>query len=115
MTNPDAYSKEYAPKAQAVIKAAGGHRIRNWRHGRSNNRKVTVFDGEAPKRAVVQVWDSMEKGDFKRGELTRSLLSSAKLATSTRSSAPSLLRACRNNSTAPRGPPIEAAPVASEQ
>src|SRR4051812_31469876 len=51
---------------------------------------------------------------FKRGELTRSLLSSAKLATSTRSSAPSLLRACRNNSTAPRGPPIEAAPVASE-
>ena len=24
VTNPDAYGKEYAPKAQAIIKAAGG-------------------------------------------------------------------------------------------
>ena len=24
VTNPDAYAKEYAPKAQAIIKAAGG-------------------------------------------------------------------------------------------
>jgi uncharacterized protein (DUF1330 family) len=29
--------------------------------GGANAGKVTAFDGEAPKRAVVQVWDSMEK------------------------------------------------------
>ena len=29
VTNPDAYAKEYAPKAQALIKAAGG-KPRHW-------------------------------------------------------------------------------------
>jgi len=29
--------------------------------GAAASAKVTGFDGEAPKRAVVQVWDSMEK------------------------------------------------------
>jgi hypothetical protein len=27
VTNPDAYGKEYAPKAQAIIKAAGGRQV----------------------------------------------------------------------------------------
>jgi uncharacterized protein (DUF1330 family) len=59
VTNPDAYAKEYAPKAQALIKAAGGRILAVG--GAAGGAKVTGFDGEPPKRAVVQVWDSMDK------------------------------------------------------
>jgi uncharacterized protein (DUF1330 family) len=59
VTNPDAYAKEYAPKAQALIKAAGGRILAVG--GAAGGAKVTAFDGDAPKRAVVQVWDSMEQ------------------------------------------------------
>jgi|ERR1700730_890027 uncharacterized protein (DUF1330 family) len=60
VTNPDAYAKEYAPKAQALIKAAGG-RFLAIGGAAATGGKVTAFDGDAPKRVVVQVWDSMEK------------------------------------------------------
>ena len=60
VTNPDAYAKEYAPKAQAIIKAAGG-RFLAIGGSAATTGTVTAFDGDAPKRAVVQVWDSMEK------------------------------------------------------
>ncbi|KRR08472.1 hypothetical protein CQ12_40305 [Bradyrhizobium jicamae] len=60
VTNPDAYAKEYAPKVQAIIKAAGG-RFLAIGGSASTTGKVTAFDGDAPKRVVVQVWDSMEK------------------------------------------------------
>jgi uncharacterized protein (DUF1330 family) len=60
VSNPEAYAKEYAPKAQATIKAAGGRFLAIGGSGVSGA-KVTAFDGEAPKRAVVQVWDSLEK------------------------------------------------------
>jgi uncharacterized protein (DUF1330 family) len=59
VTNPDAYAKEYAPKAQAIIKAAGGRFLAVG--GAAGGAQVTAFDGEAPKRVVVQVWDSMDK------------------------------------------------------
>ena len=59
VTNPDAYAKEYAPKAQALIKAAGGKILAVG--GAAGGAKVTGLDGEPPKRAVVQVWDSMDK------------------------------------------------------
>ncbi len=59
VTNPDAYAKEYVPKAQALIKSAGGKFLAIG--GVAGGAKVTAFDGEAPKRAIVQVWDSMEK------------------------------------------------------
>jgi uncharacterized protein (DUF1330 family) len=59
VTNPEAYGKEYAPKAQALIKSMGGKFVAIG--GAAASAKVTAFDGEAPKRAVVQVWDSMEK------------------------------------------------------
>ena len=60
VSNPEAYAKEYAPKAQANIKAAGG-RFLAIGGSAAAGPKVTALDGEAPKRAVVQVWDSMEK------------------------------------------------------
>jgi uncharacterized protein (DUF1330 family) len=61
VTNPEAYGKEYAPKAQATIKAAGGRQLAIGGAGGAGAKLVTAFDGEAPKRVVVQVWDSIEK------------------------------------------------------
>ena|SRR5215471_2427110 len=55
MTNPDAYLKEYAPRAQALIRENGGRIL-------VAGGKTTVFDGDAPKaRVTMQVWDSLEK------------------------------------------------------
>ena len=54
VTNQDAYIKEFVPLAQAAAKSSGGRFL-------AQGGKVTVFDGEPPKRVVVQVWDSLEK------------------------------------------------------
>ena len=55
VTNIDAYTKEYAPKAQALLKASGGRIL-------AAGQKVTAIEGAPPKpRVAVQVWDSMEK------------------------------------------------------
>jgi uncharacterized protein (DUF1330 family) len=55
VTNVDAYTKEYAPKAQATIKAAGGRSL-------AAGQKVTSIEGDPPKtRVAVQVWDSIEQ------------------------------------------------------
>ena len=54
VTNPEAYAKEFAPKAQAIIKAAGGRFLAIGGTAASGP-KVTALDGEAPKRVVVQV------------------------------------------------------------
>jgi uncharacterized protein (DUF1330 family) len=61
VTNPDAYGKEYAPKAQALIKSAGGRFVAIGGVAGAGAGKVTAFEGEAPKRATLQVWDSMEQ------------------------------------------------------
>jgi uncharacterized protein (DUF1330 family) len=61
VTNPDAYAKEYAPKAQAIIKAAGGRFVAIGGVAGNLAGNLTAFEGEAPKRVSVQVWDSVEK------------------------------------------------------
>jgi uncharacterized protein (DUF1330 family) len=61
VTDPDSYRKEYAPNAQAIIKAAGGRFVAIGGAGGNGAGKVTGFDGEPPRRVTVQVWDSMEK------------------------------------------------------
>jgi uncharacterized protein (DUF1330 family) len=61
VTNPEAYGKEYAPKAQALIKASGGRFLAIGGAAGAGAGKVTAFDGEAPKRATLQVWESMEQ------------------------------------------------------
>jgi uncharacterized protein (DUF1330 family) len=61
VTNPDAYGKEYAPKAQALIKSAGGRFLAIGGVAGAGAGKVTAIEGEAPKRATLQVWDSMEQ------------------------------------------------------
>ena len=53
VTNNDAYMKEYAPKAQALIKEKGGKLI-----AASDG---TVFEGASAKRIAIQQWESMEK------------------------------------------------------
>jgi uncharacterized protein (DUF1330 family) len=52
--NPEAYMKEYAPKAQASIKKSGGRFV-------AASSKVTAVEGPAPKRVALVQWDSMEK------------------------------------------------------
>jgi uncharacterized protein (DUF1330 family) len=55
VSNPDAYAKEFVPKAQAGIKAAGGRAL-------AAGSKVTTIEGAPPKgRVVLMQWDSMEK------------------------------------------------------
>jgi uncharacterized protein (DUF1330 family) len=55
VTNLDAYLKEYAPKAQALIKKSGGRFL-------AAGQNVTALEGAPPKKRVaIQVWDSMEK------------------------------------------------------
>ena len=60
VTNPDAYGKEFAPKAQATIKAAGGRQIAIGGAGGAGAKAVVPIDGTAPKRVVIQQWDSIE-------------------------------------------------------
>jgi uncharacterized protein (DUF1330 family) len=57
----DAYAKEYAPKAQAIIKAAGGRFVAVGGVASNSTGNLTVFDGVAPKRMTISVWDSVEK------------------------------------------------------
>jgi uncharacterized protein (DUF1330 family) len=45
----------HAPKAQAVLKAAGGRFL-------AAGQKVTALEGEPPKtRVTIQVWESLDK------------------------------------------------------
>jgi len=59
VTNEEGYAKEYVPKAQAIIKAAGGRLLAVG--GAAGGAQVTTIEGAPPKRAVIQVWDSVEK------------------------------------------------------
>lgn len=52
--NMETYMTTYAPRAQAVLKAAGGRTVASGR--------ATAIEGEAPKpRVVVIQWDSIEQ------------------------------------------------------
>jgi uncharacterized protein (DUF1330 family) len=54
VTDPDGFAKEFAPKAQAIFKAGGGKYL-------AASLKVTPLEGAAPKRVVIQQWDSVEQ------------------------------------------------------
>jgi uncharacterized protein (DUF1330 family) len=55
VTNLDAYLKEYAPLAQASIKAAGGRQL-------AVGQNVVALEGTPPKKRVsIQQWESIEK------------------------------------------------------
>jgi uncharacterized protein (DUF1330 family) len=60
VSNPEAYGKEFAPKAQATIKAAGGKLVAIGGAGGAGAKGVVAIEGAAPKRAVIQQWESID-------------------------------------------------------
>lgn len=55
VTNLDAYVKEYAPKAQALIKKSGGTLL-------AAGQNVTAVEGAPPaKRVAIQRWESADQ------------------------------------------------------
>jgi len=60
VTNPDAYGKEFAPKAQATIKAAGGKFILIGGAAGASAKPITEIEGTPPKRVTIQQWESLE-------------------------------------------------------
>jgi uncharacterized protein (DUF1330 family) len=59
VTDPEAYRKEFTPKAQASIKAAGGRQIAVGVAGGAKG-VTTIAGATAPQVAVIQQWDSMD-------------------------------------------------------
>jgi len=59
VTNPDGYANEYLPKARALIKAHGGRLVAAG-GAAGTGAKVVAIDGEAPKRVVIYMYDSIE-------------------------------------------------------
>lgn len=61
VSNSQAYAKEYASKAQAIIKQHGGRFLAIAGAAGAGAKGIVAFDGDPPKRVVVQVWDSMDQ------------------------------------------------------
>ena len=60
VTDPENYGKEFAPKAQATIKAAGGRFILIGGTAGAGAKPVQPFEGTPPKRITVQAWERMD-------------------------------------------------------
>jgi uncharacterized protein (DUF1330 family) len=61
LTNPDAYGKEFAPKAQTTIKAAGGRLVTIGGAGGAGATPIAVLEGTPPKRVAISGWDSVDQ------------------------------------------------------
>ena len=61
VTDPENYAKEFAPKAQATIKAAGGHFLVIGGAAGAGAKPIVPLDGTPPKRITVQAWESTDK------------------------------------------------------
>ena len=83
VTNPEAYGKEFAPKAQATIKAAGGRLIAIGGSAGAGAKAVTAIEGTPPKRVAIQAWDSLEALNnwYKSAEYQEALKIGLKYAT----------------------------------
>ena len=83
MTNPEAYGKEFAPLAQATIKAAGAKFIIIGGTAGAGAKPVTAVAGTAPKRVTIQAWDSLEAIDkwYKSADYQAALKIGEKYAT----------------------------------
>ena len=66
VTNPEAYGAEFAPKAQATIKAAGGRFVVIAGTAGVGAKPITAIAGTPPKRLTIQVWDSMKSQRHRR-------------------------------------------------
>jgi uncharacterized protein (DUF1330 family) len=63
VTDVERYTKEFAPKAQALSRKSGARLL-------AATMKIEGLDGTPPKRIAIQQWDSMEKATawFRSGE-----------------------------------------------
>ena len=60
VTDPDAYGKEFAPKAQATIKSAGGRFVAIGGTAGAGAKPITAMAGTPPKRVTIQAWESLD-------------------------------------------------------
>jgi uncharacterized protein (DUF1330 family) len=60
VTDPEAYAKEFAPKAQAIIRSSGGRFLAIGGTQGVGAKPVTPMGGTPPKRVTIQVWDSQD-------------------------------------------------------
>jgi Domain of unknown function (DUF1330) len=95
VSSPEAYGKEYAPKAQALTKAAGGRFLAIGGTAGAGAGKVTAFDGDAPKRATVQVWTAWN--NIKLIAIQQRSKKPGRSVKNMRNSIPSPSRASHNN------------------
>ncbi len=59
VTNPEGYASEYLPAARELIKKHGG-RLAAAGGAAGAGAKVVAIDGEAPKRVVIYLYDSLD-------------------------------------------------------
>jgi uncharacterized protein (DUF1330 family) len=83
VTNPEAYGKEFAPKAQATIKNSGGKLIAIGGSAGAGAKSVTALAGTPPKRVTIQAWDSLDQINawYKSAEYQEALKIGEKYAT----------------------------------
>lgn len=60
VTDPEPYGKEFAPRAQASVKASGARFIAIGGAAGAGAKPVAAVEGTAPKRVTIQVWESRE-------------------------------------------------------
>ena len=60
VTNPEAYGKEFAPKAQATVRAAGAKFTLVGGAAGVGAKPISAIEGTPPKRVTIQQWESME-------------------------------------------------------
>jgi len=56
----DKYGTEFAPKAQATVRASGAKFIVIGGAGGASAKPITAIEGTPPKRMTIQAWDSMD-------------------------------------------------------
>jgi uncharacterized protein (DUF1330 family) len=60
VTNPEAYGKEFAPKAQATVKASNAKFVVIGGAAGAGAKPINAIEGTPPKRVTIQQWESME-------------------------------------------------------
>jgi len=60
VNDPENYAKEFAPKAQAIIRNSGGRFVVIGGVAGVGAKPVHAFDGTPPKRITIQAWESMD-------------------------------------------------------
>ena len=60
VTNPEAYGRDFAPKAQATVRGANAKFVVIGGAAGAGAKPITAMEGTPPKRVTIQQWESME-------------------------------------------------------